>query len=211
MLSIVNSSNIEITLKEITDLIGVRHNDSIKKVIKLSEEPEFGAVRETEVVYNDKGQTTTTLILNEKQAIAAAAKLNNAMLMKVINRLEQLEKKNHGGAIASLKDMNTKLVALFQQGEIIGEVLTEHNKRIKDLESNRRLEAWQEAALLDAKNKTVYRIAGEDKDLANKLHRRVWQLFKKKFHLPRYNELTVGKYNEGIEYIRNLNFADMVV
>lgn len=87
-----NKGDVVITLKEITDLIGVEHNKAMKKVAKLAEEPDFGTVAKTASVYNDKGQTVETYSLNKFQAIAVGAKLNNKLLMKVIVRLEELEK-----------------------------------------------------------------------------------------------------------------------
>ena len=91
-----NEDNIEITLKEITDLISVRHNDAMAKVEKLAEEHSFGSLRKTRSQYKSgKGRVSyvDTYILNKKQAIAVGAKLNNALLMKVIDRLEELEAK----------------------------------------------------------------------------------------------------------------------
>lgn len=82
-----------ITLKEITDLIGARHNDAMRKVEDLSLEHGFGTLRKTRIVYNDKGQEIDTYIFTKKQAIAVGARLNTTMLMKVINRLEELENK----------------------------------------------------------------------------------------------------------------------
>lgn len=90
------------------------------------------------------------------------------------------------------------------------EVNQEQDKRISKLEDTKRLENWQEKSLHDAKNRKVYEIAKDDKLLASKLHRKVWSLFKKKFHLPRYNELPSIKYEDGLSYINNLTFADMV-
>jgi len=90
------------------------------------------------------------------------------------------------------------------------EVNQEQDKRISKLEDTKRLENWQEKSLQDAKNRKVYEIAKDDKLLASKLHRKVWSLFKKQFHLPRYNELPSIKYEDGLSYINNLTFADMV-
>ena len=90
------------------------------------------------------------------------------------------------------------------------EVSSEHESRLTKLEDTKRLENWQERSLHDTKNSKVYQIANDDKELANKLHRKVWSLFKKEFHLPRYNELPAIKYNDGISYINNLTLADMV-
>ena len=52
----------------------------------------FGTLAKTATVYNDRGQTIPTYHFTKKQAIAVGARLNTAMLMKVINRLEELEK-----------------------------------------------------------------------------------------------------------------------
>ena len=83
-----------ITLKEITDLIGVEHNKAMRKVEELANEEGFGTLAKTATVYNGKGQTIDTYQFTKKQAIAVGARLNNAMLMKVINRLEELEIKS---------------------------------------------------------------------------------------------------------------------
>ena len=78
----------------ITDLIGERHDKSLKKVMKLAEEPSFGSLSKMDIQYTSgKGRVETleTLNLTKKQAIAVGAKLNNKLLMTVIDRLEELE------------------------------------------------------------------------------------------------------------------------
>jgi len=194
----MQSQNIEITLKEITDLISVEHNKAMKVVEKLSQEPSFGTVEKIATVYNNKGQTIDTYKLNKKQAIAVGAKLNNSLLMKVIDRLEELE------------SVNMRPLSVSEQIALIAQGHQEVDERLKKLEATKRLESWQERALQDAKNKKVYEIAKDDKELASKLHRKVWSLFKKEFHLPRYNELPAVKYEDGVRYIENLTLADMV-
>ncbi|WP_424687709.1 MAG: hypothetical protein ACNI3H_05645 [Halarcobacter ebronensis] len=97
-MDLVNSNNGEvvITLKEITDLIKVQHSKAMKKVEKLAEEPSFGGLAKMDTpTYNPDGSINKmieTYVLNKKQAIAVGAKLNNKLLMKVIDRLEELEK-----------------------------------------------------------------------------------------------------------------------
>ena len=58
-LTVVSQTNQEyvITLKEITDLIGVRHDKSMAKVEELAIENGFGTLSKIDIVYNDKGQT----------------------------------------------------------------------------------------------------------------------------------------------------------
>ena len=76
-------------------MIGVEHNKAMKKVAKLAEEPSFGWVSKMDFQYSSgKGRVETieTFVFNKKQAIAVGAKLNNSLLMRVIDRLEELEK-----------------------------------------------------------------------------------------------------------------------
>ena len=193
----MQSQNIEITLKEITDLISVEHNKAMKVVEKLSQEPSFGEV-EKFTTLNLNNVKVKTYKLNKKQAIAVGAKLNNSLLMKVIDRLEELE------------SINARPLSVSEQIALIAQGHQEVENRLKKLEATKRLESWQERALQDAKNKKVYEIAKDDKELASKLHRKVWSIFKKAFHLPRYNELPAVKYEDGVRYIENLTLADMV-
>ena len=92
-MNIIGSSNEEvvITLKEITDLINVQHSKAMEKVKKLAKEPSFGEVSKMDT-FNLNGVKVKTYGLNKKQAIAVGAKLNNSLLMKVIDRLEELER-----------------------------------------------------------------------------------------------------------------------
>ena len=84
-----------ITLKEITDLIGVEHNKAMRKVEELANEEGFGGLAKTATpTFNPDGsinRNIDTYQFTKKQAIAVGARLNNTMLMKVINRLEELE------------------------------------------------------------------------------------------------------------------------
>ena len=93
--------------------------------------------------------------------------------------------------------------------------ITKMDNRVTELEQTRRLENWQELALHDLKNKKVYAIAQKhdlinDKEMIRKLHSRVWKCLKKRFNIPRYNELPSLKFNDGIEFINNLTFSDLL-
>jgi phage antirepressor YoqD-like protein len=97
MKSVVDVSEVTMTLKDITDLVGVRHDKAIIKVLELEKEQGFGQVSRMDICIakgNGATQTISTLVLNKKQAIAAAARLNNSALMMVVNRLEELEAAN---------------------------------------------------------------------------------------------------------------------
>ena len=89
-LAIANAT-LTMTLKEITDLLNVEHNKAMNKVEKMAEDPEFGTVAKTSTVYNDKGQTIQTYQLNKRQSIAVASRLNTALLMRIIDRWQELE------------------------------------------------------------------------------------------------------------------------
>jgi len=85
--------NKTMTLKEITDLLVVEHNKAMKTVAKMAENTEFGTVEKVATVYNDKGQTVETYKLDKRQSMAVSAKLNTALLMRVIDRWQELEAK----------------------------------------------------------------------------------------------------------------------
>ncbi|SFV55527.1 Phage antirepressor protein [hydrothermal vent metagenome] len=105
-----------ITLKEITDLLGVQHSKALEKVIKLSKEPSFGTVSKMDFVYNNKGQTIQTLAFTKKQAIAVAARLDNTMLMQVIDKVEELEKQNK---VRVPQTLSEALLLASKQAEVI--------------------------------------------------------------------------------------------
>lgn len=88
---VIANAAMTMTLKEITDLLEVEHNKAMNKVEKMAKEPEFGTVAKTSTVYNDKGQTIETYQLNKRQSIAVSARLNTALLMRIIDRWQELE------------------------------------------------------------------------------------------------------------------------
>ena len=122
----------------------------------------------------------------------------------------KVEKQHSKNTLLSLNEHIEKTKALFHTQEVMGEVITDHDKRLTNLEKNRRMESWQEANLLDAKNKKVYELGNNDEKLIKKLHRLVWSKFKKRFNIPRYNELTAGRYEDGLMWLNNISLADVV-
>lgn len=83
-----------ITLKEITDLLGIEHSKAKKTVEELALEEGFGWLAKTATQYKSgKGRTSTlqTYKFTQLQAIAVGARLNNKMLMKVVVKLKELE------------------------------------------------------------------------------------------------------------------------
>ena len=82
------------TLKEITDLLKVRHNDAMNVVERMAAEPEFGMI--TKISYsspmpNGGFRAMETYQLNKRQSIAVASRLNTALLMRIIDRWQELE------------------------------------------------------------------------------------------------------------------------
>jgi len=201
-----------ITLKEITDLITTEHNKAMKIVEKLSLESSFGSVEKTATpTYNPNGsfnRNIDTYLLTKKQAIAVGAKLNNSLLMKVIDRLEELELQNKP---------KTQLDLIIQSAQIMQEIQNvqeKQNQRLEHIESNFRIENWQQKKLEDVKNFKVYELAKlhsfeNDQAMLKKCHSRVWKKLKNKFSIPRYNELPVCEFENGVSFIQRLTFADL--
>jgi len=94
----INMNEMSITLKDITDLISVQHSKAMLRVEELAKEPDFGGVSKIATpTYNPDGsfnREIQTYKLNKLQAIAVGAKLNNSLLMKVIKKVEELEKQS---------------------------------------------------------------------------------------------------------------------
>ena len=89
------SAEITMTLKEITDILEVRHNDAMQTVRLMMRDPAFSCA--TEISYHMpaapgvRAQTITTFALNKRQSIAVAARLNTSLLMSIIDRWQELE------------------------------------------------------------------------------------------------------------------------
>ncbi len=93
--------------------------------------------------------------------------------------------------------------------------ISKMDNRVTELEQTRRLENWQELSLTDTKNKKVYSIANKhdlinDKAMIRKLHSRVWKCLKKRFNVPRYNEIPSIYFNEAKATINNLSLSDLL-
>ena len=137
-----------ITLKEITDLIGARHDKSMLKVEELAVEDGFGLMSKIDIsVPRGNGATPqiiSTYQFTKKQAIAVGARLNNTMLMKVINRLEELESQkpqfqiphSYSEALrlaADLSDENIKLHSVIKQKDEVILAVADLNIRAGDI------------------------------------------------------------------------------
>lgn len=90
-MNLIQSNIKTMTLKELTDLIEVRHDKAMVKVESLAKEPEFGAVSKMDIVYNERGQKIETYKLDKRQSIAVASRLNTSLLMRIIDRWQELE------------------------------------------------------------------------------------------------------------------------
>ena len=197
-----------ITLKEITDLIDVQHSKAMLKVEQLAKEPAFGEVSKFDT-FNLNNVKISTYLLNKKQAIAVGARLNNALLMKVIDRLEELENQNKPKTTLDL------IIQSAQQMQLIQDTQQIQAAQIEKIESSFRIENWQQKRLEEVKNQKVYEIA-EKHDLKNdavmikKLHSRVWKCLKNRFNIPRYNELPMCEFDNGVSYIKKPALADLI-
>lgn len=103
-----------------------------------------------------------------------------------------------------------KILTIPEQIAIIAQGNQIIDERLTVLEQTKRLEAWQERALIDAKNKKVYSFNPSDAENTSKLHRAVWSHFKKRFNLPRYNELPSVKFEDGLSFINSITLIDLV-
>ena len=120
-----------------------------------------------------------------------------------------IEFEKQGKTLINQQSQETRLL----QGML--NTISKMDNRVTELEQTRRLENWQELALIEAKNKKVYSIAekhdlSNDKEMIRKLHSRVWKCLKKRFNVPRYNEIPAIYFNQAKTTINNLSFKDLL-
>lgn len=205
----LNRSEIKITLKEITDLISVEHNKAMRTVDKLTLEASFGTVEKIATVYNDKGQTIPTYLLTKKQAIAVGAKLNNTLLMRLVDRLEEMEMK---------KPLTTteQIVLLAQGHQEIEQRLSNTENKINYLENKSPILYNQIKVLEDKRKSRTNELVGynpnceKSKSNYSRTIRALTKKFKTTFGVARYADLPKDKYNEALKWVSNVEMVDLI-
>ncbi|MGJ0302477.1 ORF6C domain-containing protein [Aliarcobacter cryaerophilus] len=204
-----NRSEIKITLKEITDLISVEHNKAMRTVDKLTLEASFGTVEKIATVYNDKGQTIPTYLLTKKQAIAVGAKLNNTLLMRLVDRLEEMEMK---------KPLTTteQIVLLAQGHQEIEQRLSNTENKINYLENKSPILYNQIKVLEDKRKSRTNELVGynpnceKSKSNYSRTIRALTKKFKTTFGVARYADLPKDKYNDALKWVSNVEMVDLI-
>ena len=207
--STLTKDEIKITLKEITDLISVEHNKAMRTVDKLTLEASFGTVEKIATVYNDKGQTIPTYLLTKKQAIAVGAKLNNTLLMRLVDRLEEMEMK---------KPLTTteQIVLLAQGHQEIEQRLSNTENKINYLENKSPILYNQIKVLEDKRKSRTNELVGynpnceKSKSNYSRTIRALTKKFKNTFGVARYADLPKDRYNEALEWVSSVEMVDLI-
>lgn len=106
------------TLKEITDLLDVRHDNAMRVVEKMLEDKSFGSSPQIEEMKINGSGTFKTYLLDKRQSMAVSAKLNTALLMRVIDRWQELENKQPVIDPANLTKMQILEMAIQSEKEL---------------------------------------------------------------------------------------------
>lgn len=203
---IQNSKIGVITLKEITDLITVEHNKAMKVVDRLCLEASFGEV-EKFTTLNLNNVKVETYLLTKKQAIAVGAKLNNSLLMKVIDRLEELENQNKPKTTLDL------IIQSAQEMQFIKEVQDNQGKRIEILEDSKVLTARQRHSLKRAVTSKVYEIKNNHNmgdDFIKKGFQRIWKKLKDRYLISSYLDIPSIKFDESLAIVSSIVIGDLL-
>lgn len=205
-ITVQNRTDGVITLKEITDLITVEHNKAMKVVDRLCLEASFGEV-EKFTTLNLNNVKVETYLLTKKQAIAVGAKLNNSLLMKVIDRLEELENQNKPKTTLDL------IIQSAQEMQLIKEVQDNQGKRIEILEDSKVLTARQRHSLKRAVTSKVYEIKNNHNmgdDFIKKGFQRIWKKLKDKYLISSYLDIPSIKFEESLAIVNNVVIGDLL-
>jgi len=207
---IQNKNNGVITLKEITDLIDVQHSKAMLKVEQLSKEPSFGEVAKMDTL-NLNNVKVETYLLTKKQAIAVGAKLNNSLLMKVIDRLEELESQ-----IKPKTELDL-IIQSAQEMQKIKEVQSKQEDRLLQVEykvdNEITLTSAQKFHLKQLVSKRAYELKENHKledSFMSKVFARFYKKLKKHFIVSSYMEIPKSKFDEAIEIIKNVSLGDLI-
>lgn len=201
-------TEVSITLKDLTDLIGVRHNDAMKKVYDLSMEDGFGLLRETRISHV-KGKEITTYLLNSKQAIAAGARLNNALLMKVIDKMEELEKERQQPTQKLPTNPMEILQLVFDAQKATNIELIEIKDEIEELKGDIVLTPSQKRILQKSVSTKVYSFNAPTES-NKKLFSKIYSKLKDRFAVSSYMEIPRLQFNEAKSMVDNITLIDLV-
>lgn len=89
-----SNPDMTMTLKEITDILKVRHDNATRTVNTMTKNPKFGACPQTEVMVeigSGAKRAVLTYVLTKRQSYAVAAKLDTSFMMDLVDRWEELE------------------------------------------------------------------------------------------------------------------------
>ena len=172
------------------------------KVEQLAKEPSFGEVSKMDT-FNLNNVKVVTYVLNKKQAIAVGAKLNNKLLMKLVDKLEELETR---------KPLTvSEQIALIAQGhQEVEQRLTQIEHKI---ENDITLTSIQKHHLKKAVNKKVYELINNhnlSEDFIKKGHMRVWKKIKDTFVVSSYMEIPKSKFDEAYGIINLMTIDDLM-
>lgn len=191
-----------ITLKEITDIIEVRHDKAMIKVEQLAKEPSFGEVSKMDT-FNLNNVKVVTYVLNKKQAIAVGAKLNNKLLMKLVDKLEELETRKP-------LTVNEQIALIAQGHQEVEQRLTQIEYKI---ENDITLTSAQKFHLKELVTKKVFDLKQNhslDDTFTKKNYQRIWKKLKKHFVVSSYMEIPKSKFDEACSIVQKVTFGELV-
>ena len=194
-----------ITLKEITDLITVEHNKAMKVVDRLCLESSFGEV-EKFTTLNLNNVKVETYLLTKKQAIAVGAKLNNSLLMKVIDRLEELESQK----VNPILTVSEKIALIAQGHQEVEQRLTEIEYKI---ENDITLTSAQKYHLKQLVSKKAYELKENHKledSFMSKVFARFYKKLKKHFIVSSYMEIPEVNFDDCCIIVNKTTLSDLL-
>lgn len=135
-MELILSSDVEngvsMTLKEITDVIGMRHNDAKKIVEELALEDGFGLLRKIRISHI-KGKTIETYLFDSRQAIIVTARLDNKSLIKIVDTLGALYNQNKQLHIENEKHQTEILELKLKEKDVVMlNLLAQHAKELAE-------------------------------------------------------------------------------
>jgi phage anti-repressor protein len=112
--------------------------------------------------------------------------------------------------IAVLQAVREKQLALESGVQVLALGVAEARHEVSQLKQNMKIENWQQYNIQQAAHAKAAAFKDQYPHTQySDLIRKIWRWFKKKFNVPRYNELPAVRYDEGLKALTGLGMHNL--
>ena len=133
--------------------------------------------------------------------------------IEVEKRHKQIQLEVQSKALEKFETMHKQVAALFYQSEAVGEVITEHEQRIRHLENSSTIDSRQQGHIQVEVGRRVVSIIEKHnfgQEVKSKLFARIYKMLKRHFEIGSYKDIPKARYDEAVKLIREAPFGGLL-